>query len=191
MRLALVGGRDVAQTAPPEHAPGPARRVLTTVLFTDIVDSTRHAVALGDERWLELLERHEAMVRAEVRRAGGRPILAIGDGVVATFAGAAAAIQSALRIAQVSRSFGLEVRCGLHCGESERRGSRLGGIVFHVAARVVHLAAPGEVLVSETLTRLVTGSAVRFRKRGRRTLRGLPGIWPIYRVTRDDDEPTG
>jgi class 3 adenylate cyclase len=188
LRLAVVGSRDVARAAPPEPAPRAPRRVLTTVLFTDVVDSTAHAVALGDERWLGLLERHEAMVRAEVRRAGGRPVVTVGDGVVATFAGAAAAVRCAANVVRRSRSFGLEVRCGLHCGETERRRSRLGGIVFHVAARVMHVAAPGEVLVSETLTHLVAGSSVRFHRRGRHVLHGLPGVWPIYGLADDGDD---
>jgi class 3 adenylate cyclase len=183
--LALVGRRDArsgATVPPPARTPRQASRVLTTVLFTDVVDSTGHALALGDERWLALLERHEGMVRAEIRRGGGRPVAAAGDGMVATFDGAAAAIQCATRVARLSPPLGLEVRCGLHCGEYERRGSRVGGIVFHVAARVVHLAAPGEVLVSETLKQLAAGSTLRFRARGRRTLRGLQGLWPIYGV---------
>src|SRR5262245_8370745 len=125
------------------------------------------------------------MVRAEIRRACGRAVVAMGDGVVATFAGAEDAVRCARRIVRRSRAFGLEVRCGLHCGETERRRARLGGIVFHVAARVMHVAAPGEVLVSETLTRLVTGSSVRFQRRGRHALRGLPGEWPVYRVADD------
>jgi class 3 adenylate cyclase len=186
--LALVGRRDAADTTAhvsPDRAPRAAKRVLTTVLFTDVVDSTGHAVALGDEHWLTLLEHHEAMVRAEIRSAGGRTVAAIGDGMVATFEGAAAAIRCATRVAQLSRSFGLEVRCGLHCGESERRGSRVGGIIFHVAARVLHLAAPGEVLVSETLKQLAAGSTLHFQPRGRRTLRGLEGRWPIYGVVGD------
>jgi class 3 adenylate cyclase len=188
--LALVGRRDAADTTThvsPDRAPRAAKRVLTTVLFTDVVDSTGHAVALGDERWLTLLDRHEAMVRAEIRSAGGRAVAAVGDGMVATFEGAAAAIRCATRVAQLSRSLGLEVRCGLHCGESERRGSRVGGIVFHIAARVVTLAAPGEVLVSETLKQLAEGSTLCFRARGRHTLRGLEGRWPIYGVVDDGD----
>ena len=188
--LALVERRRAADDAPPPraHAARQSTRVLTTVLFTDVVDSTGHAIALGDERWLALLERHEAMVRAEIRRAGGRPVAAAGDGMVATFDGAAAAVRCATRIARLSRSsFGLEVRCGLHCGEYERRGSRVGGIVFHVAARVLHLAAPGEVLVSETLKQLTAGSTLHFRARGRRTLRGLQGLWPIFGVTDGGD----
>jgi class 3 adenylate cyclase len=164
-------------------------RVLTTVLFTDVVDSTGHAIALGDRHWLALLERHETMVRREIRRAGGRAVVAVGDGMVATFRGADAAVRCALAVAEGSRTLGLEVRCGLHCGESERRGARLGGIVFHVAARIVALAHPGEVLVSGTLTHLATGSALRFHERGRRTLHGLPGRWSVYGVTADVTAP--
>jgi class 3 adenylate cyclase len=188
--LALVGGRSCGEAAPqprPERPAAKASRLLTTVLFTDIVDSTGHAIALGDARWLALLERHETMVRVEIRSAGGRPVVAAGDGMVATFPGAAAAIRCATRIARLSRCLGLEVRCGLHCGEHERRGARAGGIVFHVAARVVHLAAPGEVLVSETLKQLAAGSALHFRLRGRRALRGFRGLWPIYGVIDDGD----
>jgi len=164
-------------------------RMVTTVLFTDVVDSTGHAIVLGDRHWLALLERQQGMVRREIRKAGGRLVVAIGDGMVATFDGAAAGVQCALAIAQASRSFGLEVRCGLHCGESERRGARLGGLVFHVAARIVTLAHPGEVLVSDTLTHLADGSALRFHERGRRTLHGLPGRWPVYGVTADGAMP--
>ena len=186
--LALVTRRDpeAATQALSARATRTGSRVLTTVLVTDVVDSTGHAVALGDGRWLRLLERHEAMVRTQIRRAGGHAVAAVGDGMVARFDGAAIAIRCARRIARLSRSFGLEVRCGLHCGEYERRGARIGGIVFHVAERVVHLAAPGEVLVSETLKHLAAGSRLHFRARGRRTLRGLRGLWPIYGVVADE-----
>jgi class 3 adenylate cyclase len=158
-------------------------RVLTTVLFTDVVDSTGHALALGDRHWLALLGRHESMVRRELRHAGGRLVVTIGDGMVATFRGADTAVRCALAITQASRTLGLEMRCGLHCGISERRGPRLGGIVFHVAARIVALAHPGEVLVSGTLTHLAGGCTLHFHERGRRTLHGLPGRWPVYGVT--------
>jgi class 3 adenylate cyclase len=190
VRLALVG-RTIGRRERAEAEPAAAReqRVLTTVLFTDVVDSTGHARTLGDARWLALLDRHEAMVRGAVHAAGGRITTAAGDGLVATFAGAGAAVRCAVAIAERSRALGLEVRCGLHCGETERRGARVGGIVFHVAARVVALAAPGEVLVSETLTQLAAGSALRFAKRGRRTLRGFPGAWTLYGATVTPDAP--
>lgn len=188
VRLALVG-RTIGRRERTEADPARERRVLTTVLFTDVVDSTGHARALGDGPWLALLDRHEAMVRGAVHAGGGRIAAAAGDGLVATFPGAGAAVRCALTIAEGSRALGLEVRCGLHCGETERRGTRLGGIVFHVAARVVALAAPGEVLVSETLTQLAAGSALRFERRGRRTLRGFPGAWTLYGATVTPDAP--
>jgi class 3 adenylate cyclase len=179
--LALVRERPAPDGGTPVLARcGRPQRVLTTVLCTDVVDSTGHALALGDDRWLALLVRHQAMVTAEIRREAGHLVVAVGDGTVATFDGAAAAVRCAGRIARLSRDTGLEVRCGLHCGESERRARRVGGIVFHVAARIAQLASPGEVLVSETLTRLVAGSTIHFRRRGRRLLRGLPGLWVLY-----------
>jgi class 3 adenylate cyclase len=185
VRLHLV----TAPVVEDEMAASRRGRVLTTVLITDVVDSTGHAMALGDHHWLVLLERHEAMVRHEIRQAGGRPVVAVGDGVIATFRGAVAAVCCALAIADASRTLGLEVRCGLHCGESERRGARLGGIVFHVAARIVALAQPGEVLVSDALIHLASGSTLRFHERGRRTLHGLPGRWPVYGVTAAATQP--
>jgi len=162
---------------------GTGTRMLTTVLFTDVVDSTRHALELGDRHWLTLLARHESMVRREIQHGGGRLVVTIGDGIVATFRGSDTAVRCALAITEASRPLGLEMRCGLHCGVSERRGPRVGGIVFHVAARIVALAQPGEVLVSGTVSHLAGGGALRFHERGRRTLHGLPGRWPVYAVT--------
>lgn len=177
IRLALVQGERVDR---PPSLPLRDVRMLTTVLFTDVVNSTRRAIELGDSAWLTLQERHEAMVRREIRRFGGRCLSAAGDGIVATFDGAAAGVRCAAQVARASRPLGLEIRAGLHCGEYVRRGTRLGGIVFHVAARVVTLARPSEVLVSATVRDLVTGSDLRFAARGRHTLRGLPGSWSIY-----------
>jgi class 3 adenylate cyclase len=174
-------------TAPPffgESQPRPSasieRKFLTTVLFVDVVDSTRRAVELGDTDWLILQEAHEAMVRFEVTRFAGRCVSALGDGIVASFASAAAAVRCAASIADNSRSLGVEVRSGLHSGDAERRGQRIGGIVFHVGARVMNLAAAGEVLVSRTVTELVSGAGLVFTRRGSHRLKGLPGEWPLY-----------
>jgi class 3 adenylate cyclase len=156
------------------------RKFLTTVLFVDVVDSTRRAVELGDTDWLVLQEAHEAMVRFEVARFAGSCLAAVGDGMVATFASAAAAVRCAASIVENSRSLGVEVRSGLHSGDAERRGDRIGGIVFHVGARVMDLAAAGEVLVSRTVTELVSGAGFLFGKRGTHHLRGLPGEWQLY-----------
>jgi class 3 adenylate cyclase len=166
----------------PRPSASVARRFLTTVLFVDVVDSTRRAVELGDSDWLVLQEAHEAMIRFEVARFAGRFLSTIGDGIVASFASAAAALRCAASIVDNSRALGVEVRTGLHSGDAERRGRRIGGIVFHVGARVMSLAAAGEVLVSRTVTELVSGSGFVFARRGTHRLKGLPGEWPLYSV---------
>jgi class 3 adenylate cyclase len=166
-----------------EPRPGDARvpdRWLAAVLFTDIVDSTGQAVRLGDGRWLELAAAHEGLVRDEVRRCRGRVVSAAGDGAVALFPSPAAGIRCAAAIVSGTRALGLEVRAGLHAGECERRGGRVGGIVFHIGARVAALADAGEVLVSHTVKDLVAGSGLAFTPRGVRRLRGVPGRWPVY-----------
>lgn len=165
---------------PPRPSASVTRRFLTTVLFVDVVDSTRRAVELGDSDWLVLQEAHEAMVRFEVARFAGRFLSSTGDGMVASFASAAAAVRCAASIAENSRALGIQVRSGLHSGDAERRGRRLGGIVFHVSARVMALAAAGEVLVSRTVTDLVNGAGFVFSRRGQHRLKGLPGEWSLF-----------
>jgi len=138
----------------------PARdRVLATVLFTDIVDSTSRAAKLGDARWKELLGKHHDAVRAELQRFGGREIDTAGDGFLATFDGPARAVRCASAIADAVRILGIEIRAGVHTGEVEVQGSDLSGIAVHIGARVSALAEPGEVLVSSTVKDLVAGSA--------------------------------
>jgi class 3 adenylate cyclase len=176
----VVGIFDEERDAENAVRPDRPTRVLATVLFTDIVDSTGLALRLGDSAWLALQEQHDDMARREVRRFGGRHRAATGDGLVATFDGAAAGVCCATEVAKTSLRLGVEVRAGLHCGEYECRGPRVGGIVFHVAARVLTLAQPSEVLVSGTVKDLVAGSALRFTERGRHPLRGLPGLWMLY-----------
>jgi len=163
--------------------------LLTTVLFTDVVDSTRRALELGDRAWLALQTRHETMVRREIRRFGGRCLSTTGDGIVATFDTAAAGVRCATQVASGSRPLGLEVRAALHYGATVRRGTRVGGLVFHVAARVLMLAQPSEVLVSATVRDEVAEADLRFAARGRRALRGLPGSWPIYAATAESAPP--
>ncbi len=169
-----------ANEGPPRPSASVARRFLTTVLFIDVVDSTRRAMELGDSDWLVLLEAHEAMIRFEVARFAGRFLSSAGDGVVASFVSAAAGVRCAASIVEKSRAFGLQVRSGLHSGDAERRGRRLGGIVFHVGARVMGLAGASEVLVSRTVTDLVNGAGFVFARRGNHRLKGLPGEWPLY-----------
>ena len=162
------------------RGPSDIDRVLATVLFTDIVGSTERAVDLGDRGWQELLRRHHGLVRDELRRYRGVEQDTAGDGFFATFDGPARAVRCAQRICEVVRDVGLDVRAGVHTGECERTGEKLGGIAVHIGARVVAQAQPGEVLVSSTVKDLVAGSGLRFTERGVHRLRGVPGEWKLY-----------
>jgi class 3 adenylate cyclase len=155
-------------------------RVLSTMVFTDIVGSTRTVAELGDRRWRNLLDDHDAMVHRQLEHFRGRQIKSTGDGVFATFDGPARAIRCASAIRDGARRLGLEIRAGLHTGECEIRGDDLGGIAVHVGARVAGLAGPGEVLVSRTVVDLVAGSGIVFTHRGEHELRGLPGTWQLF-----------
>ncbi len=160
-----------------EHIPD---RVLATVLFTDIVDSTRHAVELGDRRWRELLERHDETTRTEVARWHGRVVKHTGDGVLATFDGPTRALRCATTLAERIPELDINVRCGLHTGECEIRGDDIGGIAVHIGARIAALAQAGEVLVSGTVKDLVNGSGIAFQDRGTHVLKGVPGEWKLF-----------
>jgi pimeloyl-ACP methyl ester carboxylesterase len=157
-------------------------RVLATVLFTDIVGSTELAADLGDRRWRDLLERHNALVRRELGRFRGHELNTAGDGFLATFDGPARAIACAASIRDEARSFGLQIRFGLHTGELELHGSEIRGIAVHTGARVVGKAGPGEVLASSTVKDLVAGSGLEFDDRGSHELKGVPGEWRLYAV---------
>jgi class 3 adenylate cyclase len=163
------------------HAPEPDRRLLT-VLFTDIVESTEQLAKLGDRGWRELLERHDALIRAELKRHGGREIKTTGDGFLATFEGPARAIECAQAIVAGAGSLGIEIRAGVHTGECEVVGDDVAGMAVHIGARIGALARAGEVWVSGTVKDLVVGSGIEFSERGTRELKGVPGEWPIYRV---------
>jgi class 3 adenylate cyclase/DNA-binding CsgD family transcriptional regulator len=157
-------------------------RVVTAVLFTDIVGSTDTAVRLGDGRWRELLDRYDAMVAAEVERFRGRLIKTTGDGALATFDGPAGAIRCASALRHSARTLDLQLRQGIHIGEVERRGSDIGGIAVNLAARVQATAAPDEVLVTRTVADLVAGSGIEFQARGEHELKGIPGRWQLLEV---------
>jgi len=157
-------------------------RVLATVLFTDIVGSTEKAHALGDRAWRDLLDRHHAVVRRELERFRGREVDTAGDGFLTRFDSPAAAIRCARTIREGVRGIGLEVRVGVHTGECEVMGEKIGGIAVHIGARVAAEAAPGEVLVSSTVKDLVAGSDLRFTDRGTHTLKGVPGEWRLFAV---------
>jgi len=157
-------------------------RVLTTVLFTDIVGSTEQAASLGDHRWRSLLDAHDGAVREQLRRFRGREIKTTGDGFLAAFDGPARAIRCAQAIGTATERLGLDVRAGLHTGECEVRGDDLGGLAVHIAARIGTLADSGETLVSGTVKDLVVGSGIEFTERGERDLKGVPGSWKLFAV---------
>ena len=157
-------------------------RVLATVMFTDIVDSTARAADLGDARWRDLLERHDTLVRAHLDRHRGREVKSTGDGFLATFDGPARAIRCACDITVEVRRLGLDVRAGLHTGELEVRGADVAGMAVHIGARIGSLATAGEVLVSGTVKDLVVGSELEFADRGVHPLKGVPGEWRVFSV---------
>jgi class 3 adenylate cyclase len=155
-------------------------RVLATVLFTDIVGSTELASRLGDRAWQDLLDRHHALVRHELARFRGREVDTAGDGFFAIFDGPGRAIHCACNIRDGVRQFGIEIRAGLHTGEVELTGDKIGGIAVHIAARVAATAQAGEVLASSTIKDLVAGSRIRFSERGTHILKGVPGEWRLF-----------
>jgi class 3 adenylate cyclase len=163
------------------HAREPDR-MLATVMFTDIVDSTVRASELGDQRWRELIERHDALMRRELERHRGREVKTMGDGFLATFDGPARGIRCALSATDAMRDIGVEIRAGLHTGEVEVMGDDIAGIAVNIGARVGSAAGPGEVLVSRTVTDLVAGSGIEFADRGIHALKGVPGDWQLYAV---------
>jgi class 3 adenylate cyclase len=165
------------------RSPRIADRVLATVMFTDIVDSTRQAAALGDRRWGDLLGRHDALMRRELERHRGRAVKTMGDGFLATFDGPARAIRCACSVRNALRDLGIEVRAGLHTGEFDLIGDDVGGIAVNIGARVGSAAGPGEVLVSRTVTDLVAGSGIEFEDRGVHSLKGVPGEWQLFAVS--------
>ena len=156
------------------------QRMLATVLFTDIVDSTKTATELGDRRWREVLEGHQRAVRDALARFDGREVKSTGDGFLATFDGPARGIHCARAILDSSDPLGIRVRAGLHTGECEVMGDDIGGIAVHIAARVSAYAGAGEVLVSRTVKDLVAGSGIVFTDRGTHELKGVPDVWQLY-----------
>ena len=157
-------------------------RVLATVLFTDIVDSTPRAAALGDRRWSELLDAHDRVAAAEIHRHGGLMVKTTGDGILARFDGPARGIRCACAIVDAADQLDLGVRAGLHVGEFLLRGDDLAGITVHIGARISALARAGEVCVSSTVRNLVANSGIAFDDRGRHVLKGVPGEWEVFAV---------
>jgi class 3 adenylate cyclase len=160
-------------------------RVLTTIVFTDIVGSTRRAAELGDLRWHDLLDNHDRIVRHELELFRGREVNTAGDGFVATFTSPSIAIDCADAIVDAVRPLGIEVRVGIHAGEVEVRGDDIAGMAVHIGARVAAMAGPSEVLVSSTVREIVTGSRRQFVDRGEYDLKGVPGRWRVHGLVRE------
>ena len=165
----------------------PPDRVLATVLFTDIVDSTRQAAELGDRGWRELLGRHDALTREAIGRFQGREVKHTGDGFLATFDGPTRAVRCATTLVERMPQIGVEIRSGLHTGECEVRGDDIGGIAVHIGARIAALAKGREVLVSRTVKDLVNGSGITFEDRGTHVLKGIPAEWQLYAPVGEHD----
>lgn len=165
-----------------EEAPLVAETVLATVMFTDIVGSTDHAVRIGDRAWRDLLARHHAVVRRELARHRGHERDTAGDGFFATFDGPARAIRAAEAIVNGVRTLGLEARIGIHVGECELHDGKIAGLAVNIGSRVASNAGAGEVLVSHTVRDLVAGSGIRFHDRGVHDLKGIPGTWRLFAV---------
>ena len=175
--------QEIAQFLTGHQADVADDRVLATVLFTDIVDSTRRAAEMGDRDWRALLDAHDAVVRSQIARFRGREVNTSGDGFLAMFDGPQRAIRCAMAIRDAVQALGIQVRAGLHTGECEVRGDDIGGIGVHIGARVSALAGPNGVLVSSTLRDLVIGSGLEFEDRGSYELKGVPGEWRLFAVT--------
>jgi pimeloyl-ACP methyl ester carboxylesterase len=184
---------DMAKLGPPlieflssigfdEPPPPPATRALATILFTDIVGSTARAAEIGDQAWRETLDNHDAAAAGAVTEHGGRLVKTTGDGLVATFGGPSAAIESARAIRNSVAALDIEIRAGVHTGEVELRGEDVGGIGVHIGARIAAIAAPGEILVSRTVKDLITGSGIVLLDSGTHSLKGVPDAWQLYAV---------
>ena len=178
------GVRDVVVDTVELRDTGQVRRLLATVLFTDIVGSTERAQVEGDERWRELLDVHDELARRLVGREGGRLVKRTGDGILAVFDGPGRGIRCALDLRTGLREAGIEIRAGLHTGELDLRGDDVGGIAVHLAARIMAAAGPGEVLVSRTVRDLVGGSGIPLEDRGTFTLKGLSDPWQLFAAGR-------
>jgi class 3 adenylate cyclase len=174
--------QEIAQFLTGHQADVADDRVLATVLFTDIVDSTRRAAEIGDRDWHALLDAHDAVVRSQLARFRGREVSTSGDSFLAMFDGPQRAIRCAMAIRDAVQALGIEVRAGLHTGECEVRSDDIGGIAVHIGARVSALAGPNDVLVSSTLRDLVIGSGLEFEERGAHQLKGVPGDWHLFAV---------
>jgi class 3 adenylate cyclase len=178
----LVIANEIAEFLTGERPPVEVERILTTVLFTDIVDSTKRAASMGDHQWRVLLDTHDRIVRDELLRFGGQEINTTGDGFVASFDGPARALRCARSIVDAANRAGIAVRSGVHTGECEVRGDDLGGIAVHIGARVASIAQGGQVVTTSTVRDLVAGSGISFSDHGVHELKGIADSWHLYEV---------
>ena len=177
---ALAGDIEEFVTGRRETEDADVERILATVLFTDIVDSTRKAAEAGDRQWRRWLDEHDRVARQIVEKHRGHWIKSTGDGLLATFDGPGRAVRCALALGPAVRPTGLSLRAGLHTGEIELRGDDVGGLAVHAASRVMAQSEPGEVWVSRVVTELTAGAGLKFAERGARNLKGLPGAWELF-----------
>jgi class 3 adenylate cyclase len=180
---AALGDVEEFITGHRESSSSDLERVLATVLFTDIVDSTRSAATMGDQAWRRLLDNHDQLAIQTIEKHRGTLVKSTGDGILATFDGPGRAVRCALAFGAASKQIGLPLRAGLHTGEIEIRGQDIGGIAVHAAARVMAQSQPSEVLVSRVVTDLVAGAGLKFAERGSHELKGLPGRWDLFAAT--------
>jgi class 3 adenylate cyclase len=176
----LLGDIEEFITGHRESSPTETERVLATVLFTDIVDSTRSAADMGDMKWRQVLDRHDQLAKEVIEKHRGKLIKSTGDGILATFDGPGRGVRCALAFRNTSEQIGLALRAGLHTGEIEIRGRDIGGIAVHAAARVMEHSNANEVLVSRVVTDLVAGAGLKFSDRGSHEFKGLPGRWDLF-----------
>jgi class 3 adenylate cyclase len=188
-----IRGRAVPRSAARLAMPSAIRReqasferVLATVLFTDIVDSTATAARLGDRRWKVVIADHDRIAKGMLTRFRGTFIRGTGDGLLATFDGPARGVRCAEAFVDAMRTLGVDVRAGLHTGEVELGGNDLAGLAVHIGARVSSMAGPSEVWVSSTVKDLTAGSGLSFEDRGEHELKGVPDRWHLYRVVAGD-----
>jgi pimeloyl-ACP methyl ester carboxylesterase len=177
---ALLGDIEEFVTGHRDGSSAELERILATVLFTDIVDSTRSAAAMGDQAWRRSLDSHDQLAKQMVEKHRGNLVKNTGDGILATFDGPGRAVRCALAFGTAAQQIGLPLRAGLHTGEIEVRGSDIGGIAVHAAARVMAKSQSSEVLVSRVVTDLVAGAGLKFAERGSHELKGLPGRWDLF-----------
>jgi pimeloyl-ACP methyl ester carboxylesterase len=176
----LLGDIEEFVTGHRDNSSSEVERVLATVLFTDIVNSTRSAAAMGDQAWRQSLDSHDQLAKQMVAKHRGNLIKSTGDGILATFDGPGRGVRCALALGTAAQQIGLPLRAGLHTGEIEIRGNDIGGIAVHAAARVMAQSQPSEVLVSRVVTDLVAGTGLKFSERGAHELKGLPGRWDLF-----------